>query len=116
MMSNGGSQSTMLAARNGQKEEGLGTCAGRANRCRLALHVNWKTVLNDKGAGVDSIRSRAFSARLAHNPAAAGPRVQIPPPQPISPRASREAPRKTVAASAPAGKLRAVDHSRVAQW
>src|SRR5260370_1093673 len=44
---------------------------------------NWKTGVNSWDEAKASIRSLAC-IEPAHNPAVAGPRVQIPPPQPIS--------------------------------
>ncbi|MEY2500958.1 MAG: hypothetical protein QOI07_1292 [Verrucomicrobiota bacterium] len=76
------SQGIMLEIQNGQKEKGRGRPPGKANRCPSVLHANWRIVLSVRAAGLDSMRSPAFRARQAHNPAAAGPRVQIPPPQP----------------------------------
>ena len=45
------------------------------------MRVNWKTTSNAKEVGTVSTNSPVFPARQAHNPASAGSRVQIPPPQ-----------------------------------
>ena len=76
----------MLAVRNGPKEEGRGGWLGKAGRCCSVQHANWRIASNDRAAALDSIRLPACRVQQAHNPAAAGPRVQIPPPQPISAR------------------------------
>src|SRR6266542_2940094 len=47
------------------------------------MQGNWKIGSNDRDEAKVFIRSQAC-IEAAHNPAAAGPRVQIPPPQPIS--------------------------------
>jgi hypothetical protein len=75
---------TMPAYRSGRKEEVRGRFGGAVNSCHWEKHGNWRITSNDKAAELDFIRSLVSSVRRAPNPAAAGPRVQIPPPQPHS--------------------------------
>ena len=47
-----------------------------------AKRANWRASPSARAAGRASIPSQGYPALMAHHPAAAGPRVQIPPPQP----------------------------------
>ena len=82
MTSSGGCTSTIPAQRDRPREKDRGLSVGKVKSCALVMRGDWRIRLSDKKEETDFTKSRAC---LAHNPATAGPRVQIPPPQPISP-------------------------------
>ncbi len=91
------SKQTLLAARDELIEHGLiivvrqcdesvgkghGFFGGTAKRCPSPRHSSWRICSSAKKVGTVSTASPAFPTSNAHNPAVAGSRVQIPPPQP----------------------------------
>ena len=69
--------------RSGQGHAVRGLAYGKAKNFPSVTHENSKTVLSDRKVDMASIALLVFHGLSAHNPAMAGSRVQISPPQPI---------------------------------